>query len=65
METEDPLDDCAYEFSGDDFNVAFEITRPQEQLIPYVFASPHSGTNYPDSFVDASKLDPISLRGSE
>ena len=65
IETEDLLDDRACEFSGDDFNVAFEIARPQEQLIPYVFASPHSGTNYSDSFVDASKLDPISLRGSE
>ena len=28
IETEDLLDDRVCEFSGDDFNVAFEITRP-------------------------------------
>ncbi len=65
VETCEALENRADESSGDDLNVAFEIARPSVQSIPFVFASPHSGTNYLDSFVGASKLDPISLRGSE
>ncbi|MGF1455434.1 MAG: N-formylglutamate amidohydrolase [Alphaproteobacteria bacterium] len=32
---------------------------------PFVFASPHSGSTYPQGFVDASRLDPVTLRQSE
>ncbi len=32
---------------------------------PFVFASPHSGSTYPQSFIDASPLDPVTLRQSE
>ncbi|KAF0119436.1 MAG: N-formylglutamate amidohydrolase [Rhodospirillaceae bacterium] len=42
-----------------------DILVPAEQKIPFVFASPHSGSNYPPDFVHASALDPASLRKSE
>lgn len=44
---------------------AWELSTPAEQTVPLVFASPHSGSCYPASFVDASRLDPIALRRSE
>lgn len=46
-------------------NSIFKITRPLSHRIPFVFASPHSGTNYPESFLAESKLDPLTLRCSE
>jgi len=41
------------------------VRAPLRQTVPLVFASPHSGRNYPTDFVAASKLDPQSLRRSE
>jgi N-formylglutamate amidohydrolase len=41
------------------------VHRPVCQTVPLVFASPHSGRYYPDSFLSAARLDPISLRRSE
>ncbi len=41
------------------------VTAPLAPLVPVVFASPHSGADYPASFVAASRLDPSSLRRSE
>jgi N-formylglutamate deformylase len=43
----------------------FEIARPQIQTLPFVFASGHSGRNYPDRLVAESRLDPLTLRRSE
>ena len=43
----------------------FEIMRPERQTVPLVFASPHSGRNYPTDFVAESALDPVTLRRSE
>ncbi|OEJ66277.1 N-formylglutamate amidohydrolase [Magnetovibrio blakemorei] len=43
----------------------FDIIEPLAQTSPVVFASPHSGHNYPASFVAASQLDPVALRRSE
>ncbi|MGZ5937631.1 MAG: N-formylglutamate amidohydrolase [Rhizomicrobium sp.] len=43
----------------------FRIHRPFRQTVPFVFASPHSGRAYPDSFVAMSRLGPTSLRRSE
>jgi N-formylglutamate deformylase len=43
----------------------FRIVRPLRQTVPFVFASPHSGSLYPESFVQASRLSPVSLRRSE
>ena len=42
-----------------------EIVRPEHQSAPLVFASPHSGRDYPRDFVAASALDPVALRRSE
>ena len=41
------------------------VRRPKEQLLPFVFASPHSGRDYPSSFVAESRLSPLMLRRSE
>ena len=52
----------AYESEVD---VPFDVVDPLTQTVPLVFASPHSGHDYPASFVAASQLDPVSLRRSE
>jgi N-formylglutamate deformylase len=41
------------------------IKRPERQTIPLVFASPHSGQQYPDQLVLEARMDPIALRRSE
>jgi N-formylglutamate amidohydrolase len=41
------------------------LLRPKQQLVPFVFASPHSGRFYPRSFVGESRLSPLMLRRSE
>ncbi|MGB0632848.1 MAG: N-formylglutamate amidohydrolase [Alphaproteobacteria bacterium] len=43
----------------------FEIHHPDAQTVPLVFASPHSGRDYPAEFVSGARLDPVSLRRSE
>jgi N-formylglutamate deformylase len=43
----------------------FSIVEPAGQATPFVFASPHSGRLYPQSFLDASCLDSLALRRSE
>ena len=42
-----------------------EVLAPQTQTLPLVLASPHSGRHYPPAFVEASRLDRLSLRRSE
>ncbi len=42
-----------------------EIVAPEVQTVPLVFASPHSGTDYPPDFIALSRLDPLALRRSE
>ena len=44
---------------------AYTITLPANQSVPFVFSSPHSGRHYPDSFIEASVLDQLTLRASE
>lgn len=46
-------------------NPAFELKRPELHLSSVVFASPHSGRHYPDSFVRDSLLDAKTIRSSE
>lgn len=43
----------------------FEVNAPAEQRIPFVFNSPHSGRYYPQSFLELSRLDSLSIRHSE
>ena len=42
-----------------------EVVAPERQTLPLVFASPHSGTRYPQAFVAESRLDQLTLRRSE
>jgi len=42
-----------------------EVIAPARQTVPLVFASPHSGSDYPAEFLAASRLDPLALRRSE
>lgn len=48
-----------------DDSAVLTVHDPQERTVPLVFASPHSGRDYPADFVAASQLDPQSLRRSE
>lgn len=43
----------------------FRLDRPARQTVPFVFASPHSGRCYPQSFLALSRLDATTLRRSE
>ncbi|WP_390634043.1 N-formylglutamate amidohydrolase [Oryzibacter oryziterrae] len=43
----------------------FEILTPDEQTLPFVFNSPHSGCSYPQAFLDAIRLDRNRVRLSE
>ncbi len=45
--------------------VSHEVVAPERQILPLVFASPHSGCDYPQDFLAASRLDPLTLRRSE
>ena len=42
-----------------------DVLAPSRQTAPLVFASPHSGADYPDSFVRRSQLSALALRRSE
>jgi N-formylglutamate amidohydrolase len=46
-------------------NDPLEVLSPEQQTAPVIFASPHSGTDYPADFVNNSPLDLPSLRKSE
>ncbi len=43
----------------------FEILNPAEHRAPIVFNSPHSGRYYPATFLQRSRLDPVTIRRSE
>ncbi|CAN7231635.1 N-formylglutamate amidohydrolase [Pararhizobium sp. LjRoot235] len=43
----------------------FEVREPEQQRIPFVFNSPHSGRIYTQSFLEQSRLDDLSIRRSE
>jgi N-formylglutamate amidohydrolase len=43
----------------------FEIIEPAVWRAPIIFNSPHSGSVYPDEFLQASRIDLTSLRRSE
>lgn len=43
----------------------FTLTRPTRQAAPLVLVSSHSGRHYPAEFLEAARLDPLSLRKSE
>jgi len=43
----------------------FRVSAPAVQTAPFVLCSPHSGRAYPEHFLAASRLDPMTLRKSE
>jgi len=43
----------------------FTVVRPEKLQLPLIFNSPHSGRIYPSTFLEASRLDPLTLRRSE
>ncbi len=53
--------------TGMDFpaGTAFTIHEPVAQTVPFVFNSPHSGSVYPQRFLDMSRLDGHQIRRSE
>ena len=44
---------------------AYYLTQPEQRLSSVVFASPHSSSDYPRSFVRSSVLDQHTIRSSE
>jgi len=44
---------------------AYEVTHPQKRLTSVVFASPHSGSDYPLTFLRRTRLNEHSVRSSE
>ena len=48
-----------------DFERAIETIEPVRLAAPLIFSSPHSGSIYPERFLKASRLDPLTLRRSE
>lgn len=48
-----------------DFEPPIETIEPVRVASPLVFSSPHSGAVYPERFLAASRLDPLTLRRSE
>ncbi|MCE2510815.1 MAG: N-formylglutamate amidohydrolase [Alphaproteobacteria bacterium] len=42
-----------------------DVLEPASRTLPFVFASPHSGANYPEEFLAASPLDSLRLRSTE
>lgn len=43
----------------------FDVCEPDTLRLPIVLNSPHSGRNYPADFLNASRLDALSIRRSE
>lgn len=64
-----PLDQAVAAGCGpapaDPSEAPYRLVRPPRQGAPLVFASPHSGRDYPAAFVASARLDPVALRRSE
>ena len=48
-----------------EFDPPYEVLEPLALSSPLVVSSPHSGSIYPQSFIERSRLDPLALRRSE
>jgi N-formylglutamate amidohydrolase len=57
------MDDPGLRRQADDG--VLDLRRPLQRTVPVVLASPHSGADYPDDFLAAARLDPLTLRRSE
>ncbi len=54
-----------FQDSSDASDPSFRLERPACQRVPFLFASPHSGRRYPQSLLNRSRLDALTLRRSE
>ncbi|RAU22464.1 N-formylglutamate amidohydrolase [Paramagnetospirillum kuznetsovii] len=52
-------------YAAIDESSVLTVRAPSRQSVPVVFSSPHSGRDYPEAFVAASRLDAKTLRRSE
>lgn len=50
---------------ADIYAAPYQLFAPAEHLVPFVFASPHSGRIYPHTLLQLSRLSGLSLRRSE
>lgn len=41
------------------------VAKPGRQTAPFIFASPHSGSDYPADFLASSRVEPLILRRTE
>jgi N-formylglutamate amidohydrolase len=57
------MDDPVWRRQADDG--VLDLQQPPQRALPLVVASPHSGAEYPDDFLAAARLDPLTLRRSE
>lgn len=46
-------------------NPVYDLRKPTGRPVPLVVASPHSGADYPEDFLNSTRLDPQTLRRSE
>ena len=53
------------ESSPSDSSKSFELIEPARSQAPLIFNSPHSGSDYPSSFLAISRLDQRTIRQSE
>lgn len=58
----EPRPRCDAPFNAE---TAISVKVPREQRVPVVFASPHSGRDYPADLLTLTRLDPLALRRSE
>ena len=47
------------------FNAPYHLAQPNARTTSVIFASPHSGRDYPQAFLDATRLDAAEIRSSE
>lgn len=59
------MDLPAPSLAGRETTAPIVIRRPVRQAAPIVFASPHSGTDYPAGLLAEARLAPLALRRSE
>src|SRR3954462_11794827 len=50
---------------ADLYAAPYGLCEPPARTVPFVFASPHSGRLYPQTFLKLSRLSPRNLRCSE
>ena len=53
------------EHAAGDVEPPITVDHPDHQSAPIVLASPHSGRDYPSTFLAQSRLDGLTLRRSE